>query len=71
MTYASHTRRGFLLVELMAVLAIGALLLGILGKMVVDMIYLQRVATQHADRVAVMQRAHAANSHRHAGRRKL
>ena len=54
MTHASLTRRGFLLVELMAVLAIGALLLGILGKMVVDMIYLQGVATQHADRMAVM-----------------
>jgi hypothetical protein len=54
MTQTTLTRRAFLLVELMAVLAIGALLLGVLGKMVVDMIYLQRIATQHADRVAMM-----------------
>ena len=54
MTRAPITRRGFLLVELMAVLAIAALLLGILGKLVVDMIYVQRVGAQHADRMAVL-----------------
>lgn len=46
--------RGFMLVEIIGVLALGLALAGILGKLVIDAIYLQRIAAEHANRVAVM-----------------
>ena len=48
-------RRGaFTLVELLAVLALSTIVAGILGRMVVDAIYLHRIAAEHADRMAVI-----------------
>ena len=49
------TRRpAFLLTELLAMLVLGTALLVILGKLTVEILYLQRIAAEHADRVAVM-----------------
>ena len=50
---ASARRSGYLLVHVIAVLPLAALLMLILGKLVIDTLYLQRVAAQHANIVAV------------------
>jgi hypothetical protein len=54
MTRPATIRRGIFLAELLAVIAIGILLLALLGKLVTDAIYLQTIAAQHSNRTAVM-----------------
>lgn len=56
-------RRSFLLTEVLAVLAIGVLVLAMLAKLVTDAMYLQQLAALHGNRVAVMD----ALSHRLQG----
>ncbi len=50
---ARARQRGYLLMHVLLMLPLAALLLLILGKLVIDTIYLQRVAAQHANLVAV------------------
>lgn len=50
-------RHGYLLVELLLVIAIAAILLTIMGKLILDAIYLQRIATQHLHRMAQIEQA--------------
>jgi hypothetical protein len=52
MSARRYRRRGFTLWAVIATMPLAALLLALLGKLVVDGIYLQRVATQHANLVA-------------------
>lgn len=47
-------RTGFALIELLAVVAVGGVLLAILGRLLIDAFVLQRGAAEHADRVAVI-----------------
>lgn len=54
MTTARRTARAFMLMELMWVIMLGAVFLGILGKLTIDAFYLLRVAGQHSNRMAVM-----------------
>jgi len=54
MTTPRRTARAFMLVELMWVILLSAVFLGILGKLTIDAFYLLRVASQHSDRMAVM-----------------
>lgn len=54
MTRPAARLRGFMLVEIIGVLVLGLALAGILGKLVIDAVYLQRIAAEHANRVAVM-----------------
>jgi len=54
MTTGRRTARAFMLMELMWVIMLGAVFLGILGKLTIDAFYLLRVAGQHSDRMAVM-----------------
>jgi hypothetical protein len=49
----NQTRRGFLLVHVILMLPLAALVLLILGQLMLDALYLQRVAIQHANIVAV------------------
>lgn len=50
----SRDRHGFLLCELLLVIMLSMLITGISWKLIVDAMYLQRVAGQSADRTAVM-----------------
>lgn len=54
MTGPRSIRRGIFLTELLAVVAIGVLVMALLGKLVTDAIYLQTIAAQHGNRTAVM-----------------
>jgi len=47
-------RSGFVLIELLAVILLGVIVISIAGKLLVDSLYLLRIAGDHADRVAVM-----------------
>ncbi len=47
-------RRAILLVEVLMVMVIVVVLVGLLFKLVIDAMYLQRIAAQHAARVATM-----------------
>lgn len=50
----NRRRRAVSLVELLAVFLLAGPLLLVLGRVVVDALYVQRLAAQHADQVAVM-----------------
>jgi hypothetical protein len=63
MTRRGPIRRSFLLTEVIALLAVGVILLAFLAKFVADAIYLQQLAAQHGNRIAVMD----ALSHRLRG----
>lgn len=54
MRRSAPKRRAYALIELLTFTALSLLLLSVLGKMVVDVIYLQRVAAQHANLVATV-----------------
>jgi len=49
-----HHTRAFTLIELMAALSAAAIILSVLGKLLVDGIYLQRIAGERLDRLAVV-----------------
>jgi hypothetical protein len=54
MTRRPNHRRGVFLSELVVALGLAALLVFLLGRLFVDSIYLQRIATQHTNRAAVI-----------------
>lgn len=54
MTAGRSTRRGFLLLELVIVVVLAAGVLWILSKLLIDGLYLQRIAGQHVARVGVV-----------------
>lgn len=51
----TRSPRAFLMVELLSGLVAGLLLIGICSYLFADSLYLQRIAAQHADRVAVVE----------------
>ncbi len=57
MTHREARQRGVLLVELLAAVALCAVVAALLGKMLIDVLALQSAAAQHANRMAVMDAA--------------
>jgi len=57
MTRAGRARRAFLLAEALSAVALAVVLGGLLGKLMLDAFYLQRVAAEHSNRMATIDSA--------------
>lgn len=54
MTSATRRQFAFMLVELIVIVGVGLLLVGLVSKLVIDAVYLQRMTVQHANRMALI-----------------
>jgi hypothetical protein len=54
MRRSAHKHRGYVLGQMLIIVGLALLLLALLGKLLVDSIYLQRIAAEHAQRVSTV-----------------